>query len=815
MIDANVRRRHFTRIAVDRRANPVDPWRWVETAPNAVPLSRSETLFALSNGFVGMRGNPDEGRDSHHQGTFVNGFHETWPIHHAEDAYGLARLGQTMVNAPDTKTIRLYIDDEPLRVNIADLYEYERAIDFRDGILRRSLLWRTPSGKLARVESTRMVSMTDKHLAVMTLEVTMVDSAAPIAVSSQILNRQDGEDEVGVSRKALGSKFDPRQSEEMGHRVLEPRLHEKDEGTDRMLLGYRCANSGMTIAVGMDHRVETDDEMTVSRHIDEDNAKVIFHVDATPGTTFRMVKFAAYHTSRHTPARELSFRCRRTLNRGMAAGAEALHAGQRSWFDGFWERSDVEIGEEPEIQQAVRWNLFQLAQASARAETQGIPAKGLTGSGYSGHYFWDTEIYVLPFLTYTSPELARNALRFRYSMLPSARARAQELGHDGALYPWRTINGHEASAYYAAGTAQYHIDADISHALVKYIEATGDHDFAVREGIDILVETARMWFSLGFFDDAGVFNIHGVTGPDEYTTVVNNNLYTNLMARHNLRAARYVLARMRREQPASYSAAVERLGVHGGELDDWRRASESMMIPFDRDRGIHPQDQHFLEREFWDLDGDEPKRPLLLHYHPLVIYRHQILKQADVVLALFLRGDEFTREQKTADYTYYDKLTTGDSTLSAVVQSIVAAEIGKRRLALRFFLTALFTDLADVHDNTEDGVHVASTGGVWSGLVSGFGGMRDHGGRFSFDPRLPEGWPWLRFRMNILGNRTTITVRADEVEFRVADESHGIRGAEVGPVEVTVRGEPVLLEPGTHIVVSYTPEPVDDDDLEF
>ena len=336
--------------------------------------------------------------------------------------------------------------------------------------------------------------------------------------------------------------------------------------------------------------------------------------------------------------------------------------------------------------------------------------------------------------------MARNALHFRSVMLPAARERAREMAQSGALFPWRTINGEEASAYYAAGTAQVHIDADIAYALMKYVRATGDTGFLVREGIDILVETARMWADLGFWRSNGEpsFHIHGVTGPDEYTTVVNNNLFTNVMARFNLEQAAIAVERIRDADPAEYVRVAARLDLTDDEVEEWRRCADGMAIPFDEGLGIHPQDDFFLDREVWDLSQTPPElRPLLLHYHPLVIYRFQVLKQADVVLALFLQGDRFTPEEKRADFEYYDPITTGDSTLSAVVQSVIAAEVGYHEAALHYFHEALYVDLVNLHGNTVDGLHVASTGGVWSALVFGFGGMRDHGGVLSFDPRLP------------------------------------------------------------------------------
>ncbi len=779
---------------MDRARFPLDPWRLVESNHNPDDLGVTESLFTVANGYLGMRGNPEEGRDAYEHGTFVNGFHETWDIRHAEAAFGFAQTGQTIVNVPDAKLLKVYVDDEPLSLGTADLEHYERSLDFRDGVLRRALVWRTPSGKRVRIDSTRMVSMTQRHLAVMTLEVTMLSGDAPVVISSQLLNRQDGRDEYHDVIHALGEPIDPRKSAGFTERVLVPRLHFARE--DRMMLGYRCANSKMTIAVGADHRFETSDESEVLLLDDEDLAKMAFRVEAHEGRTIRLEKTVSYHTSRGVPVRELADRCDRTLDRAARHGIVHYLQEQQDWYSRFWEVADVEIENEA-LQQAIRFNVFSLAQASARADHQGVPAKGVTGSGYEGHYFWDAEIYVAPFLSYTQPAIARNLLHFRTRMLPAARHRAMEMAQAGALFPWRTISGEEASAYYAAGSAQVHIDADVAYALTQYVAASGDWGFLVRDGIDLLVETSRMWTQLGFWRSNGTpsFHIHGVTGPDEYTTVVNNNLFTNVMARYNLEQAVEAVERIRVEHPVDYARLVTRLRLTTDEVSEWRACAAGMAIPFDEGLGIHPQDDFFLDREVWDLSRTPDElRPLLLHYHPLVIYRFQVLKQADVVLALFLQGDRFTPEEKRADFEYYDPITTGDSTLSSVVQSIIAAEVGYHDVAIDYFLQSLYVDLKNLHDNTVDGLHVASTGGVWSALVFGFAGMRDRGGRLSFDPRLPASWPSLRFPIAWRGSRLRVELTQEELAITVEQEGEGA-------VSLTVRGEEHLVTAGSPLRV--------------
>ncbi|WEK12395.1 MAG: glycosyl hydrolase family 65 protein [Candidatus Microbacterium phytovorans] len=792
---------------IDRDRFPVDPWRLVERTFSLDDVGVTETLFAQGNGYLGLRGNHPEGRHAHEHGTFVNGFHEIFPIRHAEQAYGFAEVGQTIINAPDAKVMRVYVDDEPLSFDVADVREYERAFDFRTGVLTRHVRWTTPSGKDVVIDFERMVSFEEKHLAVMRVTVTVLNADAPVTVSCQLINRQDGQDVYGGGGPAGKAKagFDPRKAEKIDERVLQPQEFWQD-GL-RSALAYRVTASGMTIAVVADHVVDTENEYSARTLAEPDITKNVFRVQAKAGVPTTVTKLVSYHTSRGVPARELVDRGRRTLDRVGAEGVQEQFDRQAAWAEAFWQRSDVVIEGRDDLQQATRWCLWQLAQAAARADGQGVPAKGVSGSGYSGHYFWDTEIYVLPFLIYTTPLWARNALRMRYLMLPSARKRAGQLNEAGALFPWRTINGEEASAYYAAGTAQYHINADVSFALGKYVRATGDDEFLHREGVDIAVETARLWTTLGFWrynetGDPEVFHIHGVTGPDEYTTVVNDNLFTNVMARYNLRFAARAVREMEEDEPERYAHMVDRLRLEPGEPEAWDRAAEAMHIPYSEALGIHPQDAVFLEREVWDLENTPPEqRPLLLHFHPLVIYRYQVLKQADVVLALYLQGNHFTAEEKLADFQYYDPLTTGDSTLSAVVQSILAAEVGYQDLALEYFRESIFVDLGDLHHNAADGVHVASAGGVWTALVAGFGGMRDHFGDLSFDPRLPADWPSLSYTLHWHGTELKITVTADaltvvagpgeSVGFEVRGAWYSVEGG--GTVVVPLEGQgPVL-----------------------
>ncbi|WP_083441722.1 glycoside hydrolase family 65 protein [Nitriliruptor alkaliphilus] len=759
---------------------PSDEWRIIERSFTREWMGNAETIFSIGNGFLGIRGTFEEGRPSVEPGAFINGFHETWPIVHAEEAFGFARTGQTIINSPDAAVIKLYVDDEPLFLPTARVTEYERCLDFREGVLHRSLNWSAPSGKQVQVTSRRLISFQHRHVGAIEYEVT-VDADAPVVLSSQVLNRQDARP---LDEPRNGGLDDPRRSRGFGQRVLNAREHH--ERDHRIITGYRTTNSRMTLGVGMDHVLETDSPWQATTSWSEDLGKVVYTIDAQAGVPIRLTKYFTYHTSRSVPSGELVDRAGRTLDRAKRDGFAALEASQRTYLDDFWERADVQVDGPRRIQQAIRWNLFQLLQAAARAEGTGIPAKGLTGQAYEGHYFWDTEIYVLPFLTYTEPRITRNLLRFRHSMLDAARERAAELSETGALFPWRTINGEEASSYYAAGTAQYHINADIAYAIKRYVDVRGDRDLLTELGGEILVETARLWVDLGFHSpETEEFHIHGVTGPDEYTTVVNDNAFTNLMARRNLHYAVEVARWMRAERPDAYRDLVHATGLRDEEIVDWESAADRMHIPYDEARGIHPQDDNFLDKEVWDFAGTPRDHyPLLLNYHPLKIYRYQVLKQADVVLALVLLDTEFDADQKTRDFRYYDPLTTGDSSLSACVQSILAAEIGAEDKALEYFQYALLMDLADVAGNVVDGVHIASTGGVWMALIYGFAGLSDHDGELRFDPRLPSSWRGMRFPLRFHDRQLAVELTHDEAVLQVTEGE---------PLEVDVRGEIVTV----------------------
>ncbi|KMO44239.1 kojibiose phosphorylase [Methylobacterium tarhaniae] len=744
---------------------PANPWA-LEAIRYDAKLAReltgqAETMFALSNGYLGLRGVVEEGLPVREAGTYLNGFYEHRPIAYGEHAYGFPTVGQSILNCPNGTVLKLYVDDEPFVVPEAEILSFRRTLDFRSGILSRDVRWLTPAGKRLRLRTLRLVSLSHRHLAAIAYELTAEDAEAEVAISSELRNEQP----------LLTDTADPRLAEGFVGRVLHP-AGTRSEAL-RAVLSYRTRSSGLVLGCGMDHVVAADGSFTPHAACDDDLATVVVRGRLTAGQTIRIHKYLSYHYSDAATPEQIHALTGWTLDRAVETGFASIVAQHRQDVERFWARADVMVeGASPRTQQAIRWNLFQLMQASERAEGHGIPARGLTGRTYEGHYFWDTEIYVLPFLVYTNPRIARSLLKYRYDMLEKARARARELGHRGATFPWRTINGEEASAYYAAGTAQYHINADIAYALRKYVEISGDEEFLRLYGAEILVETARLWCDLGFFSDrlGGSFCINGVTGPDEYTAIVNNNCFTNLMARENMRYAARTVRRLAREHPDCFESLTRRTGLAPDEPDAWETAAERMYLPYDERRQVHPQDDGFLELEEWDFAGTpEDHYPLLLHYHPLNLYRSQVIKQADTVMAMFLLNDQFTPEAKRRNFEYYDPLTTHDSSLSVCIQSIVSNEIGLREKALHYFNFALAMDMSDIGGNMMHGAHIAAIGGTWLALIYGFAGLRDTQGRITFNPCLPDAWSRLRFTLEVRGRRIRIDIDRATATYTLLD----------------------------------------------
>jgi alpha,alpha-trehalose phosphorylase len=746
----------------------VHPWEIREIELDLDVLAEMESVLALSNGHIGMRATLDEGEPHGMPGTYLNGVYEAHPLPSAEPAYGDPEAGQTVVSVTDGKLIRLLVDDEPFDVRYGQLRSHQRVLDMRAGTLSRETVWRSPAGQAVRVRSVRLVSLVQRAVAAIHFEVEPLEAPARLVIQSEL---------VANHQMPRRQDRDPRAA-----RALESPLVAEYAGQhgERVSLVHQTRASRLRVGAAMDHLIAGTEATECAAEAAGDLGRVTVTCDVSEGGTLGIVKFLAYGWSAQRSLPAVLDQVEAALAEARHTGWEGLLAAQREALDEFWSRADVELDGDPELQQAVRFGLFHAMQASARAEQRAIPAKGLTGPGYDGHAFWDTETFVLPMLTYSVPDAARDELLWRHSTLPLARKRAAELGIRGAAFPWRTIRGEECSGYWPAGTAAFHVTADVADAVVRYLDATADGAFERDAGVELLVEGARLWASLGHRDPTDGFRIDGVTGPDEYSAVADNNVYTNLMAQRNLVAAADAAERN--------AETADALGVDAAEIAVWREAAEAMVVPWDEQLGVHPQAEGFTRHQEWDFEAMDPDSyPLLLHFPYFDLYRKQVVKQPDLVLALHLRGDAFSDEEKARDFEYYERRTVRDSSLSACTQAVLAAEVGHVELAYDYFGEAALIDLHDLEHNAADGVHIASLAGAWIAAVAGFGGMRDHGGALAFAPRLPEDLGRLSFRLLYRGRRLQVEVKDDAASYTLLSGE---------PLEVRHYGEALRMTSG-------------------
>lgn len=752
---------------------PVEPWCVTETEFTVTHNYRNETTFALSNGYIGTRGTYLEGydfdEDTGMEGNYINGCYESEPIRYGEWNYGFPTMSQTMLNLPDCKRVEITVDGERMDLRQGKTSSYSRTLHLDRGNVTRSFVWTSPAGRRVRFSSTQLVCLERKHVMAVQLSVEPLNFAGSIELTS-VLNANV----VNHTRKT-----NPLVDYGPFGRCLEKEALSAEGGT----LFYRGStrHSGLTMACAVLH--ECGGNPTILSG--DLTASVRYSGIVGQNQPLILTKYIGYVSSADVPPAEMRTFLLEQLMDARDAGFERLLYEQRSSMGRFWSAADVRMDDEA-LQQGMRFNLFHIMQAAGRDGRTGMGAKGLSGEGYEGHYFWDTEIYVMPLLIWTAPELAKNLLLYRHQTLPQARERAKVLGHPkGALFPWRTINGEEASTYFPLGTAQYHINGDVAYAVWQYWEVTGDYAFLRDYGAEILVETARVWADVGCFAECrdGKYCICAVTGPDEYNAIVDNNFYTNYLAKENLLMAIRALAVLGDDG----HALRERLNITDDEITLWQRVADDMYLPFDRERRVFLQDDGYLMRKPYD-ESQVPveKRHLLYeNYHPLFVYRQRMSKQADTILALQLFSAHFTDEELRRNYDYYQTVTLHHSSLSTCVFGMLACRVGRTDDAVRYFADSARMDLDDYHDNFYAGIHAANMAGTWQTVVFGFGGLRLLDGMPEFSPQLPEGWRSYSFSVRFHGAVVRLEITQGRAVFTLENEV---------PVAFLVSGRRVSLD---------------------
>ena len=759
-----------------------DPWRMVIAhRPTESEQARLESLFALANGTLGVRGGLEEGR-SPTQGTFLTGVWERTPIEYHERFPGFARTTDTRVPVPDGTRIDVRLGETLVDLNEGEWLAFEQTLDLKAGCLQRTLHWRSPTGVTLQFDAERIVPLHTHSLVCIRFRVTSTDYSGPITLESALV----------ANNVAAAQGDDPR----IGARI-EGGLSITASDADEMLASIcqRTRNSHIRLASGQRHRIAQG--LHFARAILEDGQGVQQHytADMQPRDSVVLEKYVAYAWSQpegKDSETALLHNVTATLENALSQSFDAHRADQADACDTFWREVDLSIDGAPDIEQALRFNLFHLLQSTGRDGSGSAAAKGLTGEGYEGHYFWDAEAFILPVLALTSPEQARSMLQYRVHTLDRARAHAREMNHPlGALYAWRTISGDECSAYFPSGSAQYHINGAIAFAIRLYVDATGDTDLLVDGGAEVLFETARIWLQAGTYNPrrGNAFCICQVTGPDEYTALVDNNYYTNHMAQQHLRYAAVVAAQLANDRPDEFARIAAAIHLSEKEIAGWLSAADAMYLPVDPALNIFPQDDDFLDKPRLAIaqHGNHGHRPLLLQLHPLTIYRHQVCKQADVLQAFVLAGNAIDKDSKRRNFDYYEGVTVHDSTLSASTFSIVAGEVGYADKAYKYFLDTLRVDLDNLHGNTSHGVHMAAMAGSWLAFAWGFGGMRSVNGRPSFAPALPAAWRGYQFGIRWQNSHIRVSVTKNGVDYLLREGTS---------TEILHHGKLLVLSPG-------------------
>lgn len=747
-------------------------WSIIERSLEQGELLNQESLFALGNGFLGVRGNFEEGYGegmSSIRGTYLNAYHDVINIPYGEKLYGFPSTQQKLVNVIDAQGIDIYVGDAKERFTLfaGQVLSYERELKLDEGYAERRIHWKSPSGQELKLVFRRLVSFTVRELFAVEVTLEPVSVQGPVTIVSTLQGNVTNYTAVNDPRVASGHA-----------RLLETEEFGTEGNVDYVRNETLTSKLSVSCAAAYSHSPAMRQE-----HEAEDGL-VTYTASFDGASPLVFTKWSVFTDTLRHGEQALTIAKQKAAEL-VQTSFEELLVSQKAYLDDYWLRSDVVIAKDEALQKGIRFNLFQLLQSAGRDVHSNIAAKGLSGEGYEGHYFWDTEIYMFPVFLLTQPDLAKHLLLYRHHILPHAKERAREMGHkQGALYPWRTISGTECSSFFPSGTAQYHISADVAYSYIQYYMATGDVEFLADYGFEVLAETARLWMAIGH-ERQGKFHIDEVTGPDEYTCCVNNNYYTNVMAKHNLIWAAKAADLVKEADPERWERLQRQLELGEDETSAWTRAGEIMHLAYDEELGINPQDDSFLSKKVWDFENTpEEKYPLLLHYHPLTIYRYQVCKQADTVLAHFLLEDEQELETIRRSYDYYEGITTHDSSLSSCIFSIMASKIGYDEKAYSYFRETARMDLDNTHGNTKDGLHLANMGGTWMAIVFGFAGVRIKPDRLTLAPKLPAEWEHYRFKLQYQQRTIEVEVTQTGTELRL------LAGE---PLTVLLNGEPVEL----------------------
>ena len=719
-----------------------DPhWQIIEHGWDPELQNENETKFALGNGYIGSRGILEENPPYCRPGTFFAGIYE-----------GTRALVPELVNAPNPIDLRISVDGEKLGVVAMDIVSHKRILDMYRGTLFRDTIYLNARKKRFYYQSMRFLSMHDKHIAVMQVYITPLDESATFTITNAIDTSIMNMGLVTEGKKKHVTIVESGKSGEIN--FVCTKTIEKG-----IFLFYASQ-----VIVKKGKKIYTPPNWTFKLNLKKREAVCITY-------------FFSLHASNSGNVEKIKKNATNSVVRSVKKGLNQLFSEHSREWEKKWREANIEINGDPYIERAIRFNIYHLLiAASEHCEDVSIGAKALTGEGYRGHVFWDTELFCLPFFIYINPSVAKNLLLYRYHRLDAARKIARERGYKGAIFPWESADtGYETTpSWYKDGRGKIqrvltmeqecHITADISYSVFHYYSATNDIDFLLNYGLEIILETARFWESRVELNKRKKrYEINNVIGPDEFHEGVNNNAFTNILVQWNIKIAAQLLKVLKRKYPIEIKKLMKEIHIKPSDLENWRQIASKLHIPFSKKTKIIEQFEGFLKRKKFPLTE--------LNHHSIPVYPDNIrnigstqyIKQADVVMILYLLSDIFSLETKRKNYLFYENRTLHKSSLSASIHALMGAEVGEEHKAYHYFDIASHADLKNVYCNTEDGIHAASLGGVWQALIHGFAGMRIRRDILSFSPQLPSGWERIKFSFKFKGYKILADIDQEKV----------------------------------------------------
>lgn len=718
-----------------------DPYKIIEEGFHVERNQVSESLFSLANEYMGIRGSFDEGSSLRNtlRGSYFNGIYE-YALKDTPSAYrGVVKRTHFMINSVDWTKCSITCEGIKLDLGKCDFQNFYRELDMRTGLLTRSFVWNLDSNRKIRVCFERFLSMDECHKSFQSISFNAnFDTIIQVSLSldSSVLHWQSDCYWKGVNN-----------------------IVEQD---DTHILAVETISTRQKLVSAM--KVTGDILKTNSKV----NDREIVYEGIVKLTKNVLSKVERYVVTLVDKSNTESYKT--LLEKASEEVREATKKGQKSYlldnkiyWSEVWDRSDIIIEGSIKDQQGIRFCIFQLEQTyHAYDKTDNIGAKGLTGEAYSGHAFWDTETYCLPYYLFNNPKAGKYLLMYRYNTLNQARQRAQDLDCKGACYPIATLNGEEGCNLFQHASLQFQPSTGVAYAIFHYVNITRDIEFLKTYGIEMLVEISKFLASRGQWNQSKeYFGFYAVMGPDEFAMMVNNNTYTNYMAKKTFEYTIKVCQQFKDDQIVNQK--MVKLGVNEDFLSELQNKADHMKI-LQLSDGLYEQHEGFFDLPHIDVDSiPQEEFPLYSHWSYDRIYRNDMIKQPDVLMFMFLYRSEFSRELEEINYDYYEPRCIHESSLSPSIHSIFAFDLNREEEALNFFSFATRLDLDDYNRNTSEGLHMTSIAAAFQNIIYGFGGLKSDGEKLVLNPKCPKIWKSYSFKLNYRSSSLKITVSQDEV----------------------------------------------------